>query len=522
MMPLAGCSDLDTVPEGQYLTAGQKGEVTEKNPEKAQASITGITSLFSTYCQIYATERHSDFGVPSVMLFLDQRGQDMVGLDVGFNWFSSSLYLDDCAPNTYLSTYAWRYYYRQLQAVNAALASLDQESDNPEIQFYVAQALAIRAYDFFELIQNFQFTYKGNEDKPGIMLITEKNADQCAADGVARSTVKETYDQILSDINEAVRLLEESGVSPSDVLASKPKRFLSLAAAYGLRARIHLVMNEWAAAADDAQAAIDNFNGRPMSYETASKPCLSSLDESNWMWGIAIAPTDRVVTSAIVNWISHMGSWNYGYAQAGAYRKVNIALYNSIPYSDARKNWFLNENAECPNLSADRQAYIADCGYPAYTQVKFDSYQGVIDQAENANDVPLMRIEEMYYILAEATAMNGGDGASILTDFVKTYRNPAYSFSGAGEAVQEECWQQRRVELWGEGISWHDIMRLNKGINRIGGGFEENYVYVIEPTDQIMVIPIPESESNGNKKFTQADNNPTVGMPTPVADVAYE
>lgn len=32
------------------------------------------------------------------------------------------------------------------------------------------------------------------------------------------------------------------------------------------------------------------------------------------MWGIIISETDRVVTSGIVNWISHMGSFNYGYA----------------------------------------------------------------------------------------------------------------------------------------------------------------------------------------------------------------
>lgn len=519
LTPLAGCSDLDTVPQGQYATAEQKGEVTEKNPERAQAAITGITALFSTYCQIY--DRHNDFGIPSYMLYYDQRGQDMVGLDIGYNWFTASLYLNDCNGSSYLSNYAWRYFYRQLQAVNAALGALDQESENPELQFYVAQALAMRAYDYFELIQNFQFTYVGNEDKPGVMLITEKNADEAAANGIERASVRDTYALIMSDINKAIELLENCGIEPSDVLDSAPKRFLSLAAAYGLRARINLVMNNWEAAADDAQAAIDNFSGRPMSFDTAAKPCLSSIDESCWMWGISIAPTDRVVTSGIVNWISHMGSWNYGYAQVGAYRLCNVALYNSIPATDARKNWFVNSNGECPNLSADRQAYVAEYELPPYCQVKFDSYQGVLDQSENANDVPLMRIEEMYLILAEATAMNGGDGASILTNFVKAYRDPAYSFSGSGQAVQDECWRQRRIELWGEGISYHDLMRLNKGINRIGGGFEEDYVYKIDPTDQILVMVIPESEENGNKKFSAADNNPAVGMPTPVADVAY-
>ena len=64
-----------------------------------------------------------------------------------------------------------------------------------------------------------------------------------------------------------------------------------------------------------------------------------------------------------------------------------------------------------------------------------------------------MRVEEMYLIKAEALAMSGqpAAGAQVLTDFVKTYRDPAFTLTaGTAEAVQDAVWMQRRVELWGE------------------------------------------------------------------------
>ena len=516
---LTGCYDLQTEPYNQYVTEDQKTQVKNDNPEMALASITGITGLFSTYCQVL--DQHNDFGIPSVMMCLDSRGTDMVSEYIGYNWFNQDARMYDCDPSSDMSYLAWNHYYRQVFAANAAIKSLDPESEDPEIQFYLAQGLAMRANDYFNLAQIFQFTYVGNEDKPCVMLITDKNSDQAAIDGCARSTVKETYDQILSDINEAIRLLEESGVRPEQILNSKPKRLVSLATAYGIRARVNLVMNKWADAAADAQAAITTFSsyrGAPMSMETASHPGLNSLDETNWMWGIAIAETDRVVTSGIINWPSHMGSLCYGYASVGAWRKCNIALYNTISRSDVRRNWFLDPDGYSAGLSEAQQAYCTNADMPPYTQVKFAPYQDELDTSTNANDIPLMRVEEMYYILAEATAMSGGDGASILNQFVQKYHDPAYNFAGSGAAVQEECWMQRRIELWGEGLTTYDFLRLKKPFDRRGGGWEPNLVYNVEPTDNVLIIPLPQSEGNGNSKITEADNIASSGMPTRFTD----
>lgn len=520
---LTGCYDMDTLPYSQNVTEQQKGQAVEANPEMAQASITGITALFSVCEAIFSERDDTDYGFASVMVYLESRGIDFVADLSGYNWYQYSTALFDCRVTDPITDMTWGTCYNQIFAANAALKNISAESQDPELQFYRAQALAIRAFDYFTLAQAYQFTYYGNEDKPCVMLITEENEAEATADGIGRASVKDIYAQIMKDLNEAVTLIEASKLKPEQVLDAQPKRFLSAAAIHGLRARVNLVMHEWDDAAQDAQDAIQLFAGAPTTPETAKGPGFASLSESDWMWGIAIAETDRVVTTAIVNWPSHMGSLNDGYATAGAWRRINKALYNYIPESDVRKTWFLDGEGFSAGLTEAQQAFITDAEPEPYTQVKFAPYQNVLGTANNANDIPLMRIEEMYYILAEAQAMGSagpGAGTQTLVNFVKTYRDPEYSFAGgSAEAVQDEIWMQRRVELWGEGLSTFDLMRLKKPFDRRGGGWGTTLVYDVQPNDPVLLLCIPQSEVNGNKAFTQAENNQPQSRPQSVADI---
>jgi hypothetical protein len=309
---------------------------------------------------------------------------------------------------------------------------------------------------------------------------------------------------------------------------------ISLATAYGLRARIYLTMHKYAEAAADAQSAISHFSGSPYSMSDVSKPSFAYLADNSWMWGIAISETDRVVTTGIINFPSHMGSFSYGYCTVGSWRWCNKKLYDYIPSSDVRKGWFLDENYTSANLTSAQQAYLNDyissnrsftlatdgsIYLLPYTQVKFAPYNDVLGQSTPANDIPLMRIEEMYYILAEGQAMSGNvsAGKQTLVNFVQTYRNPRYSTSATtAEELQDEIWQQRRVEFWGEGLSYFDIMRLNKDIDRQGCFFPDQYTFDIKAGDPIMLYLIPLNEITNNKQISESDNNPAGSRPTPI------
>ncbi|MDR0988614.1 MAG: RagB/SusD family nutrient uptake outer membrane protein [Prevotellaceae bacterium] len=514
----SSCVDMDTAPMGSTITAGQKELAYQRNPDMVSAGVSGITAMFSVYGNAISTATsisHNDIGYPAIMMILDSRGMDFVGFDTGYNWFRRSLNYSDNLNSSDMTALIWNTIYNQLYATRLISSSIDPETEDPKLQFYLAQALAIRAFDYFTLAQTYQFTYKGNEDKPCVPVITELNADESALVGMARATVKDTYTQIMKDLDKAIALLENSTVKRSD------KRYVSREVAYGIRARVNLVMQNYSAAASDAQTAIKDSDAKPSSIKDASMPTFKDITESDWMWGMLVAETDRVVTSGIVNWPSHMGSLNYGYASVGAWRLINKKLYNSIPATDVRKGWFLDANGASANLSFAQQAYVKSAGCPPYTQVKFAPYKNELGTSENANDIPLLRIEEMYLILAEAQAMGGNssEGKKTLEDFVRAYRDPSYVCPAADAAgVQDEVWNQRRIELWGEGQSYFDVMRLKKPIDRRGGGYAAALVFNIQPTDPVLIYQIPRAEEQANPLINEEDYNPTSSTPSPVAD----
>lgn len=512
-LSLVACADLDTEPQGSTITSDQKSSVVENDPSKLSASVAGITSMFSIYAN--TSGYHFDFGFPFIMLQSDSRGIDLVGIDTGYNWFNYPMALTDyTTTHAFNSTY-WSTLYNQIYTTNTVAASIDSLTTESTSQYYLAQALTIRAFDYFYLAQMYQQTYYGNESKPCVPLILNTNANEVAANGAPRATVEEVYAQILKDLNNAVTLLRAT----SEVRADR--RYVNLPVALGLRARVELVMHNWAGALADAKEAISLTDAAPISIAEASKPGFKDMTEGDWMWGIKVSETDRIVTSGIVNWPSHMGSLNYGYASVGAWRLVSKSLYNLINSTDARKGWFLDGSKKSANLSDEQQAYATKNSLPAYTQVKFAPYNEVLGTSTNANDIPLMRVEELYLIVAEATAMNGdpATAAQFLQTFVQTYRDPSYTCSATtAETVQNAVWNQRRIELWGEGFGYYDLLRLKKGIDRRGAGFPASYVFNIADGDPILIYQIPNAEIQGNKQITEDDNNPMPTTPTPVKD----
>ncbi len=513
-----GCNDLDTYPLGDHITTDQKDEVVKNDPTRAEAGVNGIATLFSVYANSSNnSDAHYDIGYPGVMLSTDSRGYDMVSLDIGYNWFGNSTSWKDVTNTSSISTLIWRTAYNQIFACNNVLTTIAEDTEDPTLMYYRAQALAFRAFQYHVLAQYYQFTYIGNEDKRCVPVITEKNALEAAAEGLACSTVEEVYQQILSDFGEAIESLTATGH-----VRVGAKKFVSAATVHGLRSRVYLCMGKWQEAADDAKYAIENSGCTPYSIAEVSRPTFWSCDDHSWLWAVDVEESDRVVTTGICNWPSHMGTFTYGYAQVGSWRKISKQLYEEIPAGDVRKGWFLDEGGLSPNLTEEYQEYVTDAVSEdvgrAYVQVKFGPYKDVLGQTINASDLPLLRVEELYLILAEAQAMTSpSTGAATLGEFVRAYRNPDYvNPVGTAQDIRKAIYWQRRVELWGEGVSYFDIMRMNEGLDRRGAGFEPSLVFNIAPGDPVLLYHIPQSESNANTLLGYTDS--ATPSPQPVAD----
>ena len=507
--------DLDKLPDGQYVTEQQLDETNGKRPNMVISSVNAMAARLNFFGTISndATTYHSDFGVPAVALQLESGGQDFVATTTGYNWFRfSQNYADRDYSDASGAEFIWKIFYNHMLTANKVLLSAPKDTEDADLKIYRGQALSARAYDYLNLVQCFQFTYAGHENAFGVPLISENMTEEEKQNN-PRATVQKVYDQILSDLTEAIGLLE--GYNNGD-----DKDKIDVYVAYGLRARTNLLMQKWADAAQDAEKAIKG--GNPQTLAEVSTPTFNSATASSWLWGVLISPDNNVVTTGIINWPSHLCSFTgNGYTTlTGAFRSVSTTLYNQIPDADIRKQWFVspdNTSTLIDNEKVGNESVLDYFGLSPYVNTKFGAYQNVFGNTTNSSDWPLMRVEEMYLIKAEGEAMSGNlsAGKKTLEGFVQSYRNPEFtSQATTAQEFQDEVWLQRRMELWGEGFSLYDILRLKKPIVRKGTNYAPIVQFNIDTESQIMIYRIPQAEMETNNGIADGDNNPVAPQPT--------
>lgn len=473
---LSACTDMNKiVPEGGTLLASQLKETNAAVPSRASAAFVGLFNPLGNP-NYFGYETPDDWGVLMMLFCNDVEGADALLPDSNYNWFSVCGELSSRTASYRNPMIRYRTPYMIIANSNDFLAGFDDNVSDQESIYMIAQAKALRAYAYMLLAQDFQFTYTVAKDKPCVPV--------CALDiedptNNPRASVAAIYGIIMDDLNDAVSKLAG--------YARPSKMYIDQHVAYGLRARANLLMGEYAAAAADAEKAAEGYT--PASIEEVSHPSFMDISEHNWIWGFDmtadVAKTFKYATSS--SWLRSFSSWAYA-AGAGCYTMINKMLYDKIPASDVRKGWWVDENLQSPLLDgltwdagtagvASGQAiplfeFDDKLAFLPYTNVKFGC--NPIGTTDNAEDSPLMRVEEMLLIQAEANykAGNTAKGMQILNEFVSTYRNPGYSASASGRSFEDEVWFQRRVELWGEGFGIHDTKRLNKPLVRFLGTAE--------------------------------------------------
>jgi hypothetical protein len=508
---------LDTYPEGSTFSEEQKKEIVGKIPERLAADINGLYSMMGDNMPIYgaATGRDDDFGYPMVCLSADCNGPDMWSTDDNYNWFGTASSYED-RTFTYANPYMrWANFYNQIKSANDILASIPEDTDNETLLYYKGQALATRAFDYFSLAQMFQFTYQGNETQPAVPIVTFGMTDP----ENPRARLDTVYTLIMNDLNTAIPLLE--GFQRTN------KATVDQQVAYGIRARVNLVMGNYSEAASDAADARAGYT--LLSREDVSTPSFYDVNESSWIWGVIVNAAN--ISNNLATITSKLNSFTgYGYSTiVSCYKGINNLLWDMIPETDVRKGWWVDENLESPLLEGlvwgdNVGQEIGPAGdvkspYIPYTNVKFGVEVGP-GNTDNAEDFPIMRAEEMLLIEAEGKAMSGSfeEGKTILEDFVKNYRDDEYTCDATTPAeLQDEIWFQRRVELWGEGFSMTDIMRLKKNMVRFKTGVDSNFPdafkFNMSATDGYLLLRIPNDEISSNTGISEADNNSEGTLP---------
>ena len=519
------CNDIDEqYPEGGSLTLEQVQETNAAIAERVAATFNGMFSMMGRPHTCWPTggnsNRADDFGFITIALSTDLEGADIALPNSNYNWFATCSEYSTRNAN-YANPYMrYRIPYNQIGIANEVIASYPADTQDSVAINQIAQARAMRAFDYMSLAPYFQFGYATAANEPCVPILREGTDFT----NNPRATVKEVWEYIIEDLNWAIEHLEGATRATKDKIDQN--------VAYALRARANLALGKYAEAAADADKAMAGYT--PASIEEVSHPAFCSLEEHNWIWGINI--TTEMVSDdgspTASSWISAFSGDGYASYINPAF--INILLYNKIPATDVRKGWWLNEEAQSPILEGlswtdpntgdvatgnEIPGFVTDdkCAYDPYTAVKFGMKSGVGSTVDN-NDWPLIRVEEMILIKAEGLLKSGksSEAQQVLEDFVKTYRDPSYSATAGERTLADEIWYQRRVELWGEGFFVQDAKRLAKPIVRFHGkgtcNFADAFQFNIAPEDGWLNMRFPSTELNNN--YAVVDNN---GGTQPVA-----
>ena len=490
-----------------------------------------------------------DLGWPALNLMRDYAGQDLVY--VYQNWYTywyTDIYM---GPAYRFSQIPWTYYYGWIKSCNEVInMSVHAETGELIDEAYAngaGIAYAVRAWLYTEMAQMYApETYTANKNAETVPIVSETTQLSDLAHN-PRATNERMFEFIISDLDKAEHFLADY---------KRPDIYVpDQSVVFGLKARAYLLMGEWAKAIEYAKKAQEGYTIMTEDQYTDKNLGFNSPNGA-WMFALNQKTSDPAIqfNDADSSWGSMMymeinpNVSGCGYAaNYGQPTWIDRHLYETIPATDCRKKCYVDfaiDELEGEEKLAALAAYVPNPDWLVTSAEAIDGYgNGVVggielkfrtaggDAGRNnqyigfVGDIPLMRVEEMYLIEAEAAGrLNEADGIRLITEFAQN-RDKSYVYGTHKEnygSVKSsdfinEIWWQRRVELWGEGFATFDIKRLQKGVirNYANTNHVPNYRYVEQTTPQWMTLCIVQTETNYNYDCT---NNPDPSKSSPTDD----
>lgn len=549
---LSGCIE-EYTPQTDVPSFGQ----VSKAPGSFANQVANLSSILSGK-RLYSPRKNKvwDFGYTSFFLTRDVEGMDIVpnGANNAYSiWYSRVQYL---APGYAICQLPWTLYYGWIKDCNAVLknaGAINYAAPMKGREEGAGLAYAMRAMHYLDLVR--MYASKPYSVDPKALTTIKADEVRTKEDAIhqERMTWEEAFAFILKDLDHAEKYLAN--------FKRQDKYTLDLSVVYGLKARTYLEMQDWKNAELYAKKAQAGY--KPMTKEEfLSHDNGFNTPNDSWMFATQFKSTDPSIQSndGDDSWGSVMipeAGWEGGYASHyGGVMQIDKHLFTTIPESDFRRMCWVDfaldgmkkEEAlkrltaytsvvpskanKFSKFTGEERIYNATVlkakvGLGGYS-MKFRQVAGKANTKYDAwcVSVPLMRVEEMMLIEAEAAGMQDeARGKTLLENFAKL-RDPNYVYGKHNEAYynnstkpfQNEVWWQRRVELWGEGFATFDIKRLNKGIIRSYEG--TNHVETArwntpEGVPNWMVWTFVGTEADNNGGMTQ---NPDPVQPTKDSD----
>ena len=410
-----------------------------------------------------------DFGIPAIHLATESMTGDLIVTgNIGYDWFQQWGTNDALGQEYAVCVLTWNTYYRWIAMCNdiiRKISTIDASEVTQTDRHYLGTAYTYRAYCYLDLVRLYEYKENKYTDGDGIVglsvpLVTEESTEEQAKNN-PRATADEIFEKVIfPDLEKAEELL--SDYSPANRYA------VSLALVYGLKARsyidratAHEDADLYANAAEYARKAITSSSCTPLTqteWEDPTNGFNNASSNNSWIWGLPLASENVASLFCFTAHMSNEQSWAaYGFAVG---RGINKNLYNSIDRNDFRKHSWLDPDRssyEYKSCRQDSKTYFAE-SLADYVNIKFRPAGGEckISATGGAADHPMMRVEEMYFIEAEAKAHESlNEGISLLNAFMNNYRIVGGGYDCAKKATSlkafiNELLLQKRITLVGK------------------------------------------------------------------------
>ena len=525
-MAFASCIE-EPVLQSDTATAEQIGA----SSSALEASVSGIPAQMSQGYLVYGEqEDETDMAYPALMIAQTELLGDMypLGANSGYDWYRRYNTFESNMGYQHVRTYIpWRTLYMFVKSANDVIGTVDltEEGLSDEIKGLAGIAYASRAHAYFLLgvfYEPFENIYTDCSAVLGLTvpIVTPKTTGDEIKNN-PRAPHATLIEFILNDLKTAEDCLKN--YKPAS------KYYPNLAVVYGLMAKVYMWDKKYAEAAEYARKAIETSGATPLTAAelTDLNTGFNTIKDA-WMWAFKYSPENMGNLCNFTGWMSGEADWGYSSLTNPS---IDASLYNKMSDTDYRKKlWLDPDRSKFQYETCRSQAWLATM--PDYLSLKFRCVGGDWEAygTGGACDVPVMRVEEMYLLEAEAVGLTQGvgEGMALLNAFMKNYRDPEYNKNITDQReFQLEVLTQERIEFRGEGNAFPNAKRLRPGII-------QNYDGTNAPADIFKInckdikpnwnFVIPRSEIENNNAISKALNNPdpsgTVKGPSPLGEYA--
>lgn len=360
----------------------------------------------------------------------------------------------------------WTNSYTVIMRVNRII---DADVTGSNVEVIKAEAKAIRAIMYFQLVNMFSTTDPGGMGVPIILHYDPFNLP-------SRNTVAEVYTQIISDLKDAF-----AAAGPYQNSAR-----LSKYAIEALLARAYLFTGDFANARTAAEDVI-NSSGFTLAPATGLRD----------FWDNSADRTDKMETLFEIDAdvLNNNGFDDLGGIYIHGYQDIyaSKALYDLYGDDDARKGLMIEGKTK-----SGADAILVD---------KFPNAQ-----SNDRDNLKVIRLSEVYLIAAEAAFRSSTPDETSALRFLNElvdHREPGFVYSSTGQQLMDDIITERRKELAFEGDRLFTLNRLHLPIERVvnAGAIPLTGTGLVTPyPDDYRIGPIPQVERLSNPNIKDQQN----------------